>query len=106
MNINVTEIIIIIIAMAAVVAGRYIKKYLDFKLTDDQKVMVTAAVKTFVYAAEQLQKSGALTIPKKEWVLQRIEDWLAKNGIEVDMQWIDSVIESTVCEINLEKQAI
>lgn len=100
------EILFVVVTISIAVFTRFGIHYLRTRITDDQKIMISAAVKTFVYAAEQLNKTGAIAIPKKEWVLQQLEDWMAKNHIHVDLQWLDSLIESIVCEINLEKKAI
>lgn len=70
----------------------WIKSKVDAETLNKVKYWVDIAVK----AAEQLYKESGLGEKKKEYV----KSFLESKGLKVDMETLDSIIESSVFELN------
>lgn len=102
-NINLTQIILAVITLIFGVLMRYVIPNIKAKTTADQLELIHAAVKTAVYAVEQLYKSK----PGQE-KKQLVIDWLKEQGYDLDDKEIEStinmLIESLVKELNIEQK--
>lgn len=72
------------------------------KTTKEQRENIYQFVKIAVNAAEQMQKAGLITIPKKEYVLQS----LAEQGLKINIKELNEMIEAAVFELNKIKAEI
>lgn len=103
MTIDLTQIILAVITLIFGLLMRYVIPSIKQKTTADQLELIRAAVKTAVYAVEQLYKSRPGQ-EKKQLVL----DYLREQGFDLDdaqvEKQIDFLIEEAVKSLNLEQQ--
>lgn len=103
MTIDLTQIILAIITLIFGLLMRYVIPSIKQKTTADQLDLISAAVKTAVYAVEQLYKSKPGQ-EKKQLVIQ----FLKENGYLIDDKQVESevdyLIEQFVKELNLEQK--
>lgn len=103
MTIDLTQIILAVITLLFGLLMRYVIPSIKAKTTANQMELIRAAVKTAVYAVEQLYKSKPGQ-EKKQLVLQFLKD----NGYIVDDKEIEDeisfIIEEIVKELNLEQK--
>lgn len=104
MNIDLTQIILAIIALLTAVVTGYVIPLLksklnneNSKLTESQQALLQAAIKTGVFAAEQLYNSDQGQ-QKKHYVLSLLET----QGYAIDSTAIDAAIEAAVKELKIE----
>lgn len=102
MQIDLTQIILAVIALiGAVLTGfviPWLKKKVDVengKLTETQSALLKLAINTAVKAAEQLFNSEE-GLKKKAYVI----DILKSQGYEVDQAAINAAIEAAVLELH------
>ena len=102
MTIDLTQIILAVITLIFGLLMRYVIPNIKQKTTANQMEIIRAAVKTAVYAVEQLYKSKPGQ-EKKQLVIQ----FLKENGYLVDDKQVESevdyLIEQIVKEMNLEQ---
>ncbi|MDD3175799.1 MAG: phage holin, LLH family [Candidatus Nanoarchaeia archaeon] len=96
--INITPIVNAVIAIIAAVATAFLVPWIRSKTTEQQRKEIGAWVKIAVAAAEQLYLGAGRGSEKKEYVLQ----FLANNGIAVDVDTIEAMIEAAVQQLNSE----
>ena len=102
MEINLTQIILAVITLIFGILMRYVIPAVKQKLDDNQMEILRIAVKTAVYAAEQLytSKQGQ---EKLEYVIKL----LYKQGFIVDPEKVEdttrALIEAMVKELNIEQ---
>lgn len=103
MTIDLTQIILAVLTLIFGLLMRYVIPSIKQKTTADQLELIRAAVKTGVYAIEQLYKSKPGQ-EKKQLVL----DYLREQGFDLDdaqvEKQIDFLIEEAVKSLNLEQQ--
>ena len=106
MTIDLTQIILALIALLSAVLTGYIIPLLkaklsveEGKLTETQANMLKLAADTAVKAAEQYYKSDEGQ-KKKSYVL----DLLSQQGYQVDAATVDAAIESAVNDLKRETQ--
>lgn len=103
MTIDLTQIILAVITLIFGLLMRYVIPSIKQKTTADQLELIRAAVKTGVYAIEQLYKSKPGQ-EKKQLVL----DYLRGQGFDLDdaqvEKQINFLIEEAVKSLNLEQQ--
>lgn len=103
MTIDLTPIILAVITLIFGLLMRYVIPSIKQKTTADQLELIRAAVKTAVYAVEQLYKSKPGQ-EKKQLVIQ----FLKENGYLIDDKQVESevdyLIEQFVKELNLEQK--
>ena len=104
MNINLTQIILAVIAVIGAIISTFVIPLLkaklgveNDKLSENQRMLLQLAIKTAVTAAEQIYKSDEGQ-QKKAYVL----GLLKAQGYEVDSAAIDAQIESIVLELHHE----
>ena len=102
MTIDLTQIILAVITLIFGLLMRYVIPSIKQKTTADQLELIRAAVKTAVYAVEQLYKSKPGQ-EKKQLVL----DYLLEQGFDLDDATIEKqanyLIEQFVKELNIEQ---
>ena len=103
MTIDLTQIILAVITLLFGLLMRYIIPNIKAKTNANQMELIRAAVKSAVYAVEQLYKSA----PGQE-KKQKVIEALAKQGYILDVdnveEKIDMMIEAFVKELNLEQK--
>ena len=102
MTIDLTQIILAIITLLFGLLMRYVIPNVKSKTDANQLALIRAAVKTAVYAVEQLYKSKPGQ-EKKQLVLE----YLKEQGYNIDdkevEQTISLVVEAIVKELNIEQ---
>lgn len=106
MQIDVTQIIQLCITIIVVVLTGIIIPWIRSNTTNNQKAIVESTIKTLVYAAEQLQATGVINIPKKEWVLHELNAWLGQKKIVFNEDEVNAMIEAAVRELNIEQGTV
>ena len=102
MTIDLTQIILAVITLLFGVLMRYVIPNIKAKTNANQMELIRAAVKSAVYAVEQLYKSKPGQ-EKKQMVIQ----FLKEQGYILDDEHIESdinyLIEEIVKELNIEQ---
>lgn len=102
MQIDLTQIILAIITLIGGLIARYVIPNIKSKTTANQMELIRAAVKSAVYAVEQLYKSK----PGQE-KKQMVIEFLKEQGWKLDDKQVENeinyLIESIVKELNLEQ---
>lgn len=98
MTIDLTQIILAVIALISAVLTGFVIPWLKNKLSDHQYEALAKLVKIGVYAAEQLFTSD-MWKEKKAYVV----DLLSENGYTIDTTAVDALIEATVRELRIEQ---
>lgn len=98
MTVDLTQIILAIIALISAVLTGFVIPWLKNKLTDHQYDTLAALVRVGVFAAEQLFTTEQWK-EKKQYVV----DLLEENGYTVDTTAVDALIEATVRELRIEQ---
>lgn len=98
MTIDLTQIILAVIALISAALTGFVIPWLKNKLTDHQYDTLAALVRVGVFAAEQLFTSEQWK-EKKQYVV----DLLKENGYSVDVTAVDALIEATVRELRIEQ---
>lgn len=106
MQIDLTQIILAIIALIGAVLTGFVIPWLkskvsveNGKVTETQAALLKLAINTAVRAAEQLFNSEE-GLKKKEYVI----NILKSQGYEVDQAAIDAAIEAAVLELHKQLQ--
>lgn len=103
MTIDLTQIILAVITLLFGLLMRYVIPNIKSKTTADQMELIRAAVKTAVYAVEQLYKSKPGQ-EKKQLVL----NFLKEHGYIINDESVEEeisyIIEEIVKELNLEQK--
>ena len=103
MTIDLTQIILAVITLLFGLLMRYIIPNIKAKTNANQMELIRAAVKSAVYAVEQLYKST----PGQE-KKQKVIEALAKQGYILDVdnveEKIDLMIEAFVKELSIEQK--
>lgn len=89
----------ILIALLGALVTYFVIPYLKTKTTKEQRDNIAAWVQFAVEAAEQLDKAGLITIPKKEFVVT----FLNEKGFAITEEQLDVLIEAAVHELNKNK---
>ena len=104
MTIDLTQIILAVITLLFGIFMRYVIPGAKEKLNKDQLELLQIAVKTGVYAAEQLYNSDQGK-EKRQYVI----DYLKEHGYIVDPEKIEdpvrAMIEAAVKELHIEQGA-
>ena len=103
MTIDLTQIILAIITLIFGLLTRYVIPNIKSKTSANQMELIRAAVKSAVYAVEQLYKSK----PGQE-KKQMVIDFLKEQGYLIDDEKVEAevswIIEEIVKELNLEQK--
>ena len=104
MTIDLTQIILAILAFLFAILMRYVIPNIKSKTSTNQMELIRAAVKSAVYAVEQLYKSK----PGQE-KKQMVIEFLKEQGYILDDEQIESsinyLIEEFVKELNIEQSS-
>ena len=93
---NITEIVVAVIGLLGIICTSLLAPYLKNKLGESKLEKLNIFCKIFVYAAEQLVGSGKGEVKK-----EKVKQWLAASGINVDLDIVNSAIEAQVKEMNI-----
>lgn len=96
MQIDLTQIILAVIALISAIVTGFVIPVLKSKLTGQQLDALKAAAKIAVYAAEQLH------VPE-EWAEKKkyAQQILAEQGYDIDSDKVDAAIEAAVKELRI-----
>lgn len=104
MNIDLTQIILAIIALISAVLTSFVIPWIKSKiqmnndtLSENQRVLLSLAIETGVRAAEQIYKSDEGQ-KKKAYVLALLE----AQGFKVDTVSVDAAVEAAVLKLHAE----
>lgn len=104
-QIDLTPIILAVITLIFGLISRYVIPYAKSKLNGDQMELLRIAVKTAVYAADQLYKSDQGTA-KKQYVISLLKE----QGYIIDPDQIEpqmnALIEAMVKELKMEQNKV
>lgn len=89
MNIDLTPILQAIIGLLAAIITAKVIPWIKAKTTNEQQNMIEAAVRTAVFAAEQIYGAG-----KGREKLEYAKEYLAKHGYNVDMDEIEAAVQN------------
>lgn len=98
-NIDLTPILTALIALIGAIITYYIIPLLKGKISTDKWNEMIKWVMIAVKAAEQMKNAGLITVPKKKFVLEFLED----QGVTVTDAELEALIEAAVFEINKAK---
>ena len=98
MNIDLTPIFQAVLALLAALVTYKLIPWIKSKTTAEQQALLTATVKTLVYAAEQLYGAG-----KGDEKLAYVKQKLEEKGFDVDVDAIEAAVKEITIEITKEK---
>lgn len=98
MNINVDIIIKVIIPILGAIVTYVLVPYIRKKFSNEQLEYIYAWVVIAVRAAEQMNNAGLINIPKKEYVIQHLNE----KGLDISESNLDAMIEAAVKELKIE----
>lgn len=93
--VNITPIIQAFVCLIIAVLVSIVIPYIKANTTAQQQLMLEQLIAMAVSAAEQIYKGTGRGKEKKQFVL----DWLHKNGITLDEDVLDAMIESAVYQL-------
>lgn len=96
--IDLTPIFEVILALLAALVTYKLIPWIKSKTTAEQQALLTATVKTLVYAAEQLYGAGKGK-EKFTYVRQKLQE----KGFDVDVDAIEAAVKEITIEIAKEK---
>lgn len=96
MTIDMTPILEAVITLVCAIVSCVLIPWIRSKTTKEQQEQLYTWVKIAVAAAEQTIKGSKKGSEKKAYVLE----WLETNGITIDLDKVDLMIESAVYEMN------
>lgn len=96
--IDLTPIFEAILALLAALVTYKLIPWIKSKTTAEQQALLTATVKTLVYAAEQLYGAGKGK-EKFTYVRQKLQE----KGFDVDVDAIEAAVKEITIEITKEK---
>lgn len=103
------QVLLPVLLGAAVVLVKEAVAKIRASIRKDQLETAEALIRRLVAAAEQNGLTGAIAkegAAKKQWVLDQAEVYLAKQGIYLDLDAIDALIEGIVYdELGWDKKA-
>ncbi len=97
MQVDLTQIILAIIALLGTVVTTFVIPLLREKLSEKQQETLNKLIDIGVYAADQLYNMEQ-TAEKKSYV----QNLLIEKGYNVDLESIDAAIEATVKKLKIE----
>lgn len=100
MNDITFNILKIVVSVAAALIAYYLIPVLKEKVKEAKYSDLVKAVSIAVEAAEQTFKESGMGKVKKEDVLEFITKWLNDNKVEISVEQLDKLIESTVFQLN------
>lgn len=101
MNDFTFQILKIVVSVCAALVTAFVVPYLKTLRNDARYAQMIDMIQVAVTAAEQTMQGGAV---KKEYVVEFVRDWLAKQGVEIEYSQLDALIESAVYAVKEAKQ--
>ena len=101
MNIDLTPIIQAIIALLAAIITYKLIPWIKARTTNEQQAMLSAAIKTAVFAAEQMYGAG-----NGEKKLGYAIEWLNKRGFDADREEIEAAVKEHINNVPLFAETI
>ena len=102
MDQGLVKIILALIGLLSTIITVVVVPYYLNKTSVETRDKHKALVKTAVYAVEQLENAGLLQIPKKEAVIQYINE----KGIKLTEEDLNMFIEEAVKQLNLKQDEL
>lgn len=96
MNDGVIRIIVALIGLLGTIITYVAIPYIKTKINKEQREDILFWVKIAVNAAEQMVEAGIITVPKKSYVI----NFLQEKGIDITEKELDILIEAAVYEMN------
>lgn len=93
--IDITEIVLAVIGLCFVLITKRFIPWINSKTSVKQQELIKSISKSVVYAAQQLFDKEAVE-EKKAYAMERVESELARYGIKLSTQEIDTYIEGTL----------
>lgn len=100
MQIDWTPIFTGFISLLMTVITCVLIPWIKAKLTSEQQAILKAAIRSGVYAAEQIFGTNGIGEEKKQFVL----NYLKEKGINIDSQEVLVLLENCVKELKIELQ--
>lgn len=104
MEIEITQIIIVLIGLMGVIITSVIVPLMKSKLTQNQWDMLMSYAVAGVQAAEIIFNAQGKGTEKFEWAKEYIEAQCKKHGIKIDMDTIQVAIESAWKSLGLDRE--
>lgn len=92
MTIDLTEIVIALIGLCAAFVTAVAVPWINSKTTEKQRYDFQVVARIMVEAAEQMHKAGILDIPKREYVIQRLQEKYPKLSWEEIVGYLESSV--------------
>lgn len=89
---DITRIVLALIGLCSAIITGFVVPLIKSKLNSEQGKLLQVMINCAVSAAEQLFKESGMGAEKKQYVL----NWLTENGINIDDNRLDAMIESAV----------
>jgi len=99
MDKGLVEIILAIIGLLGTIITVAVVPYYLSKTTTEKREQHKALVKSAVYAVEQMNEAGLLNLPKREAVIEYINN----KGIKITEEDLEMFLEEAVKKLNLEQ---
>lgn len=93
---DLTPIIVSILSLIVAIVSIFLIPYLKKKYDNEKRMEIYTWTKMAVYAAEQLCKTGVINRDQRK---QEVINFLNEHGYTVDMDVIETMIESIVLEL-------
>ena len=101
---DVTFIILkTVLAICSALITGYLLPYLKTKFQNEKYTKVEKIITTAVKAVEQTLSDPGMGEKKKEVVFSYMYHWMTKNGIFVDEEQLNQLIEACVFQMNKEE---
>lgn len=99
---NLDIIIKVIIPILGAIITYMIVPFIMQKTSKEDRDNIVFWVKFAVRAAEQMQEAGLIEIPKKEYVMEFIQN----KGFDLTYEDLEIILEAAVKELNLEQMKV
>lgn len=101
-TIDITKVVELLVGLCSVLITTVLIPWLKTKLSAEQEAATMTLITLAVTAAEQVYSDPQMGQEKKEFVI----DWLAKRGVKLDGEKLDTMIEAAVYELTHIKGAL
>ena len=92
MNINLTQILLAIIDLIAVIITYRLIPWIKARTTNEQQAYIRALVKAGVYAAEQIYKADGMGEKK----MQFVREYLRGQGFDINTTEIEAAVSQYI----------
>lgn len=102
MNEITFDILKIVVSVCAALITVYVIPYIKTLKEDKRYASLVAMVEVAVKAAEQTFKQSGQGAAKKEEVMIFVRDWMERQGIAIELNQLDQLIEAAVYQMKQE----